>query len=254
MRRYVERAVEAREAWARSPPSRGAYRAVSLSGPSKKLVIVSTVRSWLVFEVGDHAPTRSPESFPLAGHRGPGVGTWPVPAAPASQRCRREIAGGAFGVPRACPTPPPPAPTHGPAAPTPSRPPRAVHAVPSPAAGGRRRRPHGPSGPGGSPTAGPDGGSMFVPAQMSLVVGGLSIQPIGTAPQSVPAGTFQQAALHLGLSLSCAFLASESPRHPYRAPATTVSSRDRHRNPARPSAADRARTSQRPQPSRCMPS
>ena len=61
----------------------------------------------------------------------------------------------------------------------------------------RRRRPHGPSGPGGSRAAGPDGSSMSMLARMSQVSGGLSFWPSGRAPGSEPSRVSQQAGRHL---------------------------------------------------------
>ena len=43
-----------------------------------------------------------------------------------------------------------------------------------------------PSGPGGSPAAGPDGRSMCLPARMSLIFAGRSFWPGGRAPQNGP--------------------------------------------------------------------
>ena len=62
----------------------------------------------------------------------------------------------------------------------------------------RRRRPHGPSGPGGSLAAGPDGRSMSVPAWMSLPFGASPLlAKRQCSPERAP-GVTQQAGLHLG--------------------------------------------------------
>ena len=67
-----------------------------------------------------------------------------------------------------------------------------------------RRRSHVPSGPGGSPTAGPDVRSMSVPAWMSLAFGALLLLAKRQCSPKRASDVTRQAGLHLGCRRSCA--------------------------------------------------